>query len=154
MCHVCTARTTNCTRVHSRYDASRTGFIVQHITHSSTETTAVVSTETTAATTAESGCPKCGTLLKTGKSSCCGRGGAWAGKCADEVSDDFDHTWIEGIKMCSSATALNSGQETSAEDTEYVESGISDAVSSQVCAKLTHLVGYTTVALLSFVLLD
>ena len=56
--------------------------------------------------------------------------------------------------MCSGATALNSGQETSAEDTEYVEPGVSGAVSSQVYTKLTHLVGYTTVVLLSFVLLD
>ena len=44
-------------------------------------------------------CPKCGTT-NDGKSSCCGRGGAWFGKCAKHIDAKFDHTWIEGLHIC------------------------------------------------------
>ena len=67
------------------------------VLHDATETT-----KTPVTTAVASGCPKCGSL-KSGKSSCCGRGGAWFGKCADEVNDKFDHTWVEGISECKSA---------------------------------------------------
>ena len=56
--------------------------------------------ETKTTPVATSVCSKCGTILKTGKASCCGRGGAWFGNCADEVNEKFDHTWIEGVKVC------------------------------------------------------
>ena len=62
----------------------------------------VMSGKTTAmvTNTMASGCPKCGIILKTRKFSCCGRDGAWFGNCADEVTEKFGHTWVEGVKTC------------------------------------------------------
>ena len=51
------------------------------------------------ATRAVSTCSKCG-ALNSGKSSCCGRGGAWVGKCAKKVNGEFSYTWSEGIQSC------------------------------------------------------
>ena len=48
------------------------------------------------------GCPKCATIKKSGKLSCCARGGAWFQKCGDAGDSNFDHTWVEGIQACKS----------------------------------------------------
>ena len=61
-------------------------------------------TATPVASTAASGCPKCGTLA-SGKSSCCGAGGAWFGKCGSKGNDKFAHTWGEGRQACQHATS-------------------------------------------------
>ena len=46
-------------------------------------------------------CPKCSTAKKSGKVSCCARGGSWFRKCGGDDSDtNFEHTWIEGIQAC------------------------------------------------------
>ena len=56
---------------------------------------------TTRASAARSeSCPKCGHAKKSGKPSCCARGGAWFHKCGDVVNNKFDHTWAEGIQAC------------------------------------------------------
>ena len=47
-------------------------------------------------------CAKCGTITKSGKSSCCGRGGSWFGKCGGVGNARFGHTWVEGIQVCKS----------------------------------------------------
>ena len=46
------------------------------------------------------GCDECGTIKKSGKLSCCARGGAWFKNCGDVGDTKFDHTWIEGIQAC------------------------------------------------------
>ena len=45
-------------------------------------------------------CPKCGSAKKSGKRSCCARGGAWFNNCGDTHDMQFSHTWIEGIQAC------------------------------------------------------
>ena len=45
-------------------------------------------------------CPKCGTTKKSGKHSCCARGGSWFKKCGDGDDTKFDHTWVEGMQAC------------------------------------------------------
>ena len=45
-------------------------------------------------------CSKCGAVKKSGKFSCCARGGTWFKKCGDADDKKFDHTWSEGIKVC------------------------------------------------------
>ena len=87
-----------------------------------------------------SGCI-CG-VTQSGKPSCCGRGGSWFENCGNQ-GRGYDHTWFEGLQQCNNADELNAGQETSTEDIVYLESGVS--VSSQVYAKLTHLVALTSV---------
>ena len=45
-------------------------------------------------------CPKCGTVKKSGKYSCCARDGAWFKNCGDAGDTNVDHTWAEGIQAC------------------------------------------------------
>ena len=45
-------------------------------------------------------CSTCGTAKKSGKLSCCARGGAWFKNCGDVGGTQFDHTWAEGIQAC------------------------------------------------------
>ena len=45
-------------------------------------------------------CSKCGTVAKSGKHSCCGRGGSWFRNCGIGVNTNFDHTWFEGLRVC------------------------------------------------------
>ena len=47
-------------------------------------------------------CPKCDTMKKSGKLSCCARGGAWFQNCGDTGKPNFEHTWAEGIQACTS----------------------------------------------------
>ena len=49
-------------------------------------------------------CSTCGTFQNNGKASCCAVGGSWFKKCGA----GFDHTWLDGIRACSSfETAVN-----------------------------------------------
>ena len=45
-------------------------------------------------------CAKCGTIKKSGKRSCCARGGTWFKNCGDGGDTKFGHTWAEGIRAC------------------------------------------------------
>ena len=45
-------------------------------------------------------CSKCGTVKKSGKLSCCARGGAWFGKCGSADHVKHGHAWHEGIETC------------------------------------------------------
>ena len=45
-------------------------------------------------------CAKCGTIKKSGKRSCCARGGAWFKNCGDAGETPFGHTWAEGVQAC------------------------------------------------------
>ena len=47
-------------------------------------------------------CPKCGTLKKSGRLSCCAPGGAWFTKCGRTRTANIEHTWIEGTHACQS----------------------------------------------------
>ena len=44
-------------------------------------------------------CPVCGSTKK-GKATCCGTGGSWQGKCGNPGNKKFEHTWTEGIQVC------------------------------------------------------
>ena len=45
-------------------------------------------------------CLKCGTIEKSARSSCCGRGGSWFRKCGGSPNTKFDHSWYDGRKAC------------------------------------------------------
>ena len=51
-------------------------------------------------TIAGSSCPKCGTIEKSGKPSCCGRGGSWFKNCGGAGNTKYRYTWYEGIQTC------------------------------------------------------
>ena len=57
-------------------------------------------TATVTTTVVTSGCLKCGTIQKSGKLSCCARGGSWFGNCAATANAKVQHTWYEGIQSC------------------------------------------------------
>ena len=49
-------------------------------------------------------CTKC---VLIGKSpTCCGKGGAWQGKCGSAGDNEFEYTWNEGIRACETKTNL------------------------------------------------
>ena len=45
-------------------------------------------------------CQTCGAIKKSGKSSCCGRGGSWFKNCGSAGNAKLRHTWYEGIQVC------------------------------------------------------
>ena len=45
-------------------------------------------------------CSKCGIMTKSGKLSCCGRGGSWFGNCGGAGKAELDYSWYEGIRAC------------------------------------------------------
>ena len=45
-------------------------------------------------------CPRCGTINKSGKNRCCGRGGSWFGNCGRAGNAKLGHSWHEGIQAC------------------------------------------------------
>merc|ERR1711934_1085350 len=62
-------------------------------------------------TAAISACAVCGSVKKSRKKSCCGRGGSWYRNCGtsgNKKSKKFDHTWFEGIQACKSKSASKS----------------------------------------------
>ena len=56
-------------------------------------------------------CLKCGTIKKSGKASCCGRGGSWFGNCGVGGNIKLDHTWYEGIQTCKTLPQSNTAIE-------------------------------------------
>ena len=57
-------------------------------------------TKTSASALSMTACPKCGSVKKSGKLSCCARGGAWFKNCGDYGDPNFHHTWVEGVQAC------------------------------------------------------
>merc|ERR1712032_537276 len=55
---------------------------------------------TLTAKTISSVCATCVTIRKSGKMSCCGRGGSWFGTCGGADNTQIEHTWYEGIRTC------------------------------------------------------
>ena len=51
-------------------------------------------------------CHKCGVMEKSGKASCCGRGGSWFRNCGSGGSKKYRHTWYEGMLACKTQAQL------------------------------------------------
>ena len=74
-------------------------------------------------------CLKCGTIAKSGKTSCCGRGGSWFNNCGRAGNANLRHTWYEGIHACKarSQTGIIIGQQESAAQQKGIESSRVDS---------------------------
>ena len=74
--------------------------------------------------TISSACPKCGTIKKSGESSCCGGGGSWFRNCGGVGNTRLQHTWYEGIRACKAGTQSRAaaGQWDNAAQQEVVDS--------------------------------
>ena len=109
-------------------------------------------------------CPKCGTIKKSGRRSCCARGGAWFKNCGDGDDTNYDHTWAEGINSCKSfgspdmvespeqvmlhnvggiAYGLNTSQAIDT-STEHMDINSADSVSNADVDSCEHCVRQTT----------
>ena len=66
--------------------------------------TPAVTTPTISAT-----CSKCGTIKKSGKTSCCGRGGSWFRNCGSGGNSNLGYTWSEGIRACKTKARSKAG---------------------------------------------
>ena len=58
---------------------------------------------------ADAVCPRCGTIEKSGKMSCCGRGGSWFKHCGGGGNTKLHHTWSEGIQACNARSQSKTG---------------------------------------------
>ena len=69
-------------------------------------------------------CHKCGSIAKSGRPSCCGRGGSWFGTCGRAGNANLRHTWFEGIQACKARSQIGVvvGQQESAVQQEDIES--------------------------------
>ena len=45
-------------------------------------------------------CLQCGTIKRSGKLSCCGRGGSWFGNCGAAGTAKLRYKWSDGIQAC------------------------------------------------------
>ena len=63
-------------------------------------------TTTSVSVISSESCSKCGTAKRSGKRSCCARGGAWFQKCGDAGDSNVGHTWVEGIQACKYRSSL------------------------------------------------
>ena len=61
----------------------------------------------TTTTVAVSVCPRCGLIGKSGKRSCCGRGGSWFRHCGGGGHAKPLHAWHEGIQACKARLQRN-----------------------------------------------
>ena len=73
-------------------------------------------------------CRKCGTIGKSGKSSCCGRGGSWFRNCGNAGNVKNSHTWYEGIQVCNTRSQPKraSGRESNAAQQQLISSNRAD----------------------------
>ena len=55
-------------------------------------------------------CPICGVIKRSGKMSCCSRGGSWFGKCGSTGNAKLDHTWYEGLQACKVRSQSETGR--------------------------------------------
>ena len=83
--------------------------IVCMICYSNGRMSTEASTATSTTVASSTKCPKCGLSKKSGKRSCCSRGGAWFNKCGDAGDSRFEHTWVEGIQACQSKSSAFRG---------------------------------------------
>ena len=70
-------------------------------------TTTTVSVSAVSSKISSKLCLKCGIIKKSGKLSCCARGGAWFKNCGDAGDTSVDHTWSEGIQACKTNVRSN-----------------------------------------------
>ena len=93
-------------------------------------------------------CLKCGVIGRSGKSSCCGRGGSWFGNCGSAGNSKVEHRWYEGLQACKTRTQFKiaSGEESNAAQQPNSSDGVgteshtsmSNTSSTTVPSSATH----------------
>ena len=81
-------------------------------------------------------CRKCGTIKKSGKKSCCGRGGAWFKNCGRAGNTKLEHTWYEGIQACKArfkaamGLQLQAANQNSHDDSAFINTSVSTSITT------------------------
>ena len=90
-------------------------------------------------TSISSVCPKCGTMEKSGKNSCCGRGGSWFRNCGSAGNMQLRHTWYEGIRVCKTRAQSKraSGRQSNAAQRLHSSNGVDTGKSKTVATATT-----------------
>ena len=79
-----------------------------------------VQTSAAATTTIASSCLTCDTIKKSGKLSCCARGGSWFGNCGAS-NTKVQHTWYEGTQACAARQSKDEYEGIVPMDTVHVQ---------------------------------
>ena len=99
-------------------------------------------------TTTSPACFECGRIRKSGKTSCCARGGSWFGNCgrADDKNATFEHTWYEGIRACNgrqSPVAVDQQLRDSLRNNNASSDDVSVGMSSKAVIVTAHILAST-----------
>ena len=87
-------------------------------------------------------CLKCGAIEKTGKLSCCARGGSWFGNCGGADNAKREHTWHEGLQACTSRQSkVAIGQQQKNENDEQQDMNSVEMSQGQSKAVMEHQPG-------------
>ena len=93
-------------------------------------------------------CTECGKIQKSGKLSCCSRGGSWFGHCGSIGNAHFSHAWYEGVRVCKARqfrTELEMQQHASQPKSNSSSDGISvDTKSREVSSTAYAFVSTST----------
>ena len=107
-----------------------------------------IKTPAVTTTIAVSACLRCGTIAKSGKSSCCGRGGSWFKNCGGTGKKKLRHTWYEGIQACKVRTQSKAvvGQKSNSVQQKHTDSSQGTAMANykEVIAS-TKMFAFTSV---------
>ena len=100
------------------------------------------STSVAATTTRTTACLTCGTIKKSGKLSCCARGGSWFGNCGATANTELQYAWHEGIEACkarqSNMVAIGQQRKAIQQNSSNSSSGDNNIVDFKTAIRVTH----------------
>ena len=99
--------------------------------------------------TISSACPKCGLIKKSGKTSCCGRGGSWFKSCGSGGNAKLHHTWYEGIQVCKSRAQSRTVIDHAAQYKIIDSSNRTDTTNSKVVITTAKTITFTPAEMIS-----
>ena len=76
-------------------------------------------------------CPQCGIIAKSGKLSCCGRGGSWFGNCGVAGEAKLGHEWSEGFQACKAQSQSETVVGQQLHDTQHESNTMSNDIDTK-----------------------
>ena len=105
-------------------------------------------TPATTTTTSSALCFICGTIKKSGKLSCCARGGSWFGNCGATGNAKLQHTWHEGIQACKArqpnVAAMDRQQKTIQRNHNNSDDDVNNVINSKIAIAVAHTFAFTS----------
>ena len=88
-------------------------------------------------------CPKCATIEKSGKFSCCGRDGSWFKNCGGAGNTKLEHTWQDGIRACKARAQFRTGMGKRLDQAEQNSNGFFNIAGMLMNSKLAMMTDST-----------